>query len=83
MARPMNNPNGFVELLDGNLISMEAKGTAHRSATTRTRRVLEEKLGKRVLVRVQDPVQLDNDSEPELDLAISTRFFCPRNSLVS
>jgi Uma2 family endonuclease len=60
-----------VELLDGNLISMAAKGTAHSSATTRTRQILEEKLGKRVLVRVQDPVQLDDYSEPEPDLAIA------------
>jgi Uma2 family endonuclease len=59
-----------VELLDGNLLTMAAKGTAHSSATTRTRQVLEEKLGRRVLVRVQDPVQLDDYSEPEPDLAI-------------
>jgi Uma2 family endonuclease len=60
-----------VELLDGNLISMAAKGTAHSSATTRTRRVLEEKLSGCVTVRVQDPVQLDDYSEPEPDIAIA------------
>jgi Uma2 family endonuclease len=59
-----------VELLDGNLISMAAKGTAHSSATTRTRKVVEAALGGRVLVRVQDPVQLDDYSEPEPDIAI-------------
>ncbi|NJM74865.1 MAG: Uma2 family endonuclease [Acaryochloridaceae cyanobacterium RU_4_10] len=64
------NADERVELLDGNLISMAAKGTAHSSATTRTRRVLEDGLGRSVLVRVQDPVQLDNYSEPEPDLAI-------------
>jgi Uma2 family endonuclease len=60
-----------VELLDGNLVSMVAKGTAHSSATTRTRRVLEAGLGKHVCVRIQDPVQLDDYSEPEPDIAIA------------
>jgi Uma2 family endonuclease len=59
-----------VELLDGNLLSMVAKGTAHSSATTRTRRVIEAGLEGRVLVRVQDPVQLDDYSEPEPDIAV-------------
>ncbi|WP_404784885.1 Uma2 family endonuclease [Altericista sp. CCNU0014] len=59
-----------VELLDGNLISMAAKGTARCSATARTRRIVEAGLGGRVLVRVRDPVQLDDYSEPEPDIAI-------------
>jgi Uma2 family endonuclease len=59
-----------VELLNGSLISMSAKGTAHSSATTRTRKLLEARLGERVLLRVQDPVQLDDYSEPKPDIAI-------------
>lgn len=59
-----------VELLDGNLLSMAAKGTAHSSATTKTRRVLERILGDDVQIRVQEPIQLDEYSEPEPDLAI-------------
>jgi Uma2 family endonuclease len=65
------SPDERVELLDGNLISMVAKVTAHSSATTRTRRVLETGLGKQVCVRIQDPVQLDDYSEPEPDIAIA------------
>jgi Uma2 family endonuclease len=63
-------PDERVELLDGHLFSMAAKGTAHSSATTRTRRVWERKLGDHVLIRVQEPVQLNEYSEPEPDLAI-------------
>jgi Uma2 family endonuclease len=63
-------PDERVELLDGNLLSMAAKGTAHSSATTRARKILEQKLCDRALVRVQEPVLLNEYSEPEPDLAI-------------
>lgn len=59
-----------VELLDGQLRTMAAKGTAHRAGTQRTRRLLEQRLGDRVQVCVQDPVQLSDVSEPEPDIAV-------------
>jgi Uma2 family endonuclease len=49
---------------------MAAKGTAHRAAVTRIQRLFEECLGDRVLICLQDPVQLDDYSEPEPDVAI-------------
>jgi Uma2 family endonuclease len=63
-------PNERVELLSGQLIQMAAKVSPHRAAVTRVRRVLEELLGNRVLICVQDPVQLDDFSEPEPDVAV-------------
>ncbi|MBW4662474.1 MAG: Uma2 family endonuclease [Drouetiella hepatica Uher 2000/2452] len=59
-----------VELLAGQVIQTAVKGTAHSVANTRTRRSIENRLGTRALVRVQEPIQLDDYSEPEPDIAI-------------
>ncbi|MEG4487318.1 Uma2 family endonuclease [Microcoleus sp. D2_18a_B4] len=59
-----------VELLAGQIVKMAAKGTAHSAAVTRTEKLLENRLGERVLVRLQDPVRLNDYSEPEPDLAV-------------
>lgn len=64
------HPEERVELLAGQVIQMAAKGTAHSVANTRTRRSIENRLGTRALVRVQEPMQLDDYSEPEPDIAI-------------
>jgi len=54
-----------VELIRGQLYTRAAKGTAHSAAVTRIERVLNARLGDRVLLRFQDPIQLDDYSEPE------------------
>jgi Uma2 family endonuclease len=59
-----------VELIAGQLYKMAAKGTAHSAAMTRIERVLKACLGDRVLLRFQDPIQLDDYSEPEPDVAV-------------
>ncbi|MBD2252205.1 Uma2 family endonuclease [Nostoc parmelioides] len=59
-----------VELLEGKIIWMIAKGTAHRSATTRTDRLLQNSLKDLALICVQDPVKLNDRSEPEPDIAV-------------
>lgn len=64
------DPDERVELLAGQIIKMTAKGTAHSAATTRTEKLLENRLGEQVLVRVQEPVQLNDFSEPEPDIAV-------------
>lgn len=63
-------PDERVELLEGQMIQMAAKGTAHRAAVTRIQRLFNNRLGDRVLICLQDPVQLDDCSEPEPDIAI-------------
>lgn len=62
--------NERVELIEGQLYRMAAKGTFHSAAITRIKRLLEARLGNRVLLRFQDPVRLSDDSEPEPDVAV-------------
>ena len=59
-----------VELLEGQIIKMAAKGTAHSAAVTRIERLLRNRLGDRVLLRFQDPVRLNDHSEPEPNVAV-------------
>ncbi len=59
-----------VELLEGKIIRMSAKGTAHRSAVGRTYKLLEKRLGNQAWISIQDPVKLNERSEPEPDVAI-------------
>ena len=59
-----------VELLAGQIVKMAAKGTAHGAAVKRTEKLLENRLRNRVLVRLQNPVRLNNYSEPEPDIAV-------------
>jgi len=59
-----------VELLAGQIVKMAAKGTAHGAAITRTRILLENRLVQQVLVRLQDPVRMNNYSQPEPDIAV-------------
>ena len=63
-------PDERVELLNGRIIWMIAKGTAHRSAVGRIDRLLQDCLKNRALICVQDPVKLNDMSEPEPDLSV-------------
>jgi Uma2 family endonuclease len=63
-------PDERVELLNGRIIWMIAKGTAHRSAVGRIDRLLQDCLKNRALICVQDPVKLNNRSEPEPDISV-------------
>lgn len=64
------SPDERIELIEGQLLQMAAKGTAHSAAVTRIDRILSAQLADRALLRLQDPVQLTNFSEPEPDLAV-------------
>ncbi|MBG1265238.1 Uma2 family endonuclease [Nostoc sp. WHI] len=64
------HPEERLELIAGQIIKMSAKGTAHESAITRTERLLRQRLGDKVLLRIQSPVQLDDYSEPEPDISV-------------
>jgi Uma2 family endonuclease len=59
-----------VELLEGKIIWMSAKGTAHRSAVGRSDYFLKEALKNGAWVSVQDPITLSDRSEPEPDIAV-------------
>jgi Uma2 family endonuclease len=59
-----------VELLEGKIIWMSAKGTAHSSAVVRINRLLQNLLKNIALIGVQDPVKLNERSEPEPDISV-------------
>jgi len=63
-------PDERVELIEGQIFRMAAKGTAHSAAVTRVDRFFDKSLDGRALIRLQDPVQLNDFSEPEPDIAI-------------
>jgi Uma2 family endonuclease len=65
------DPNERTELIAGQIVIMTAKGTPHVLTLRILANVLENALGdKSVFVSTQDPIRLDNFSEPEPDLAI-------------
>jgi Uma2 family endonuclease len=60
-----------VELLEGRIIWIIAKGTAHRSAVVRTDYLLKKRLENRACVSSQEPVKLNDRSEPEPDISVA------------
>ena len=63
-------PDERTELINGQVVLMAAKGTPHVTSLALLANVLREQLGHTNLVRTQDPIQLDDFSEPEPDLVI-------------
>nr|WP_080814055.1 Uma2 family endonuclease [Halomicronema hongdechloris] len=59
-----------VELIAGQIIQKMPKGPAHSALCKRLEKLLESQLGEHALVRMQDPIQLDDYSEPEPDIAV-------------
>jgi Uma2 family endonuclease len=65
------DPNQRTELIAGQIVLMTAKGTPHVLTVRLLATVLENLLTEQsVFVSTQDPIRLDNFSEPEPDLAI-------------
>ena len=64
------HPEERVELISGNIIKMSAKGTAHTSAVSRTDSLLQYLFRNLAWVRMQDPIALNDNSEPEPDIAL-------------
>jgi len=64
------SPDERVELLDGELISLAAKKPPHVVTTKLASDHIERLLSSLALVRVQDPIHLDQYSEPEPDIAV-------------
>jgi Uma2 family endonuclease len=59
-----------LELLDGLLVVREPQGSPHAAVVTHLGRVLSTAFGAGWHVRLQAPLALDDDSEPEPDVAI-------------
>lgn len=71
-----------VELIAGQIIQKMPKGSVHSALCKRIEKLLEKRLEEKVLVRMQDPVLLDNYSEPEPDIAVvhpKTNFYADRH----
>lgn len=64
------DPGEAVELIEGQVIQKPMKGTRHASTVRRIENLLRNRLGDRVFVISQDPVQLSDYSEPEPDIAL-------------
>jgi Uma2 family endonuclease len=58
------------ELITGKIVLMTAKGTPHVIALQLIASSLQAQLNNIALIRAQDPIELDDFSEPEPDLAI-------------
>jgi Uma2 family endonuclease len=59
-----------MELLDGEVIEMAPIGSPHAGGVNRLNHLLTSALGAQALVAVQNPVVLDDRSEPQPDIAV-------------
>ncbi len=64
------SPEEHVELLDGEILTMPPIGPGHAGDVTRLTYLLITTFGSRALVRAQNPVRLDDYSEPHPDIAL-------------
>ena len=62
--------NDRVELLDGRIYEMNPIGSRHAQCVRRLTELLVLKVAPRALVSIQNPVRLDDRSEPEPDVAL-------------
>ncbi len=60
-----------VELIEGRIVQMPPKNVKHTAATTRTNRYFNRLFGDRVIIKVQDPILLNDFSEPEPDIVLA------------
>ena len=63
-------PDCRVELLDGVIVEMGPIGPMHSFLVEAIRNVLESHLADAAIVRTQQPIILDDASEPEPDIAV-------------
>ena len=59
-----------VELLDGEVIEMSPIGSRHAACVDRLNRILNVVGGQHFIVRVQNPIRLDDHSEPQPDITL-------------
>ena len=59
-----------VELLDGEIVDMSAIGTRHAACVDRLNHVFGKLGGIRAIVRIQNPIRLEEHSEPQPDVAL-------------
>ena len=62
--------NDRVELIRGEILELSPIGTKHAACVNRLVNLLVRLLGKQVIVAAQNPVVLNNNSEPQPDVAL-------------
>lgn len=63
-------PGERVELIEGEIVRMNAIGNRHAARVDAITLLLVERVTRRAIVRVQNPVRLSETSEPEPDFAL-------------
>ena len=66
-------PDEKVELIRGEIIKMSPMGTRHAACIDRLIQLLYQKLGQKIILRVQNPIRLNNNSQPEPDISLLIR----------
>jgi len=66
----MFHPEERLELVEGEILQMSPQGSAHATAVSLVESALREAFGSDYLIRIQMPLALDPDSEPEPDIAV-------------
>lgn len=64
------NENARIELIKGVLVKMSPKGKRHAATTNRIAKLFYKLLGDRIIVHNQNPILLDDSTEPEPDIAL-------------
>jgi Uma2 family endonuclease len=59
-----------VELLDGEILEMSAVDAIHAASVNRVSRILQRQLGEHSIISVQNPVRINDASEPQPDIAV-------------
>ncbi len=62
--------NDKIELINGEIITMSPVGSIHAGCVNRLSALLSTMLQKQAIVSIQNPIQADDYSEPEPDLAM-------------
>jgi len=70
IAAGMFHPEERLELIKGEIIQMSPQGSQHATAVTLVENALKTVFGKNYVIRVQMPLAISPDSEPEPDIAI-------------
>ena len=59
-----------VELVDGEIVNITPIGSRHAACVARLTRLLSSRLGTTAIVWIQNPIRLDEHSEPQPDVAV-------------
>jgi Uma2 family endonuclease len=68
------NEDSAVELIEGEIVLMSPIGGTHIACVSRLTQLLSRTIGDDLFVSVQNPIRIDQHSEPQPDLAILSRL---------